>query len=319
MHDLTIPAFTWRMIANGFDGPGPRSRHGLVYDRNAGATVLFGGIVWIGNGLLKSDTWELKGGSWSPVDVVEQPPPRHRGAMVFDEQRGFSVLFGGQADSGTMLGDTWTYAERSWRRRKSWWGRRPAPRCGHALAYDEETGQTVLFGGIGPSDRNLGDTWVFNGQSWREVRCPISPSPRRYAAMAYDPFLQGCLLHGGSFDELGRRQFGDAWLFRDQTWTLLPIGFETDARDDHGLAYHRSAQTMILLEGLRGPRGVLGYSTDGWLDGWQTVPTEPLHPLHQCAPLAWDDTLDGLVLHGGEVRHLGPQFNTTLVLRLARR
>jgi hypothetical protein len=43
----------------------------------------------------------------------------------------------------------------------------------------------------------------------------------------------------------------------------------------------------------------------------------PLHPRHQCAPLAWDDGLDGLVLHGGETGHAGHQYDSTLVLRLA--
>ncbi len=211
-----------------------------------------------------------------------------------------------------MLGDTWTYANRRWRRWKRWWGRRPEPRCGHAMAFDEEAGQTVLFGGIARGDRTLGDTWVFQGGSWREVVGP-GPSRRRYTAFAYDPDLQGCVLHGGSFDDLGRRQYGDAWLFRDETWTPLPPGFATDDRDDHGLAYHYSAGVLVMLDSLHSARGLLVRAPDAW----QPAPVAPLHPRHQCSPLAWDDSLGGLVLHGGEARHGGPQFDATLVLRLA--
>jgi len=43
---MSVTAFRWDVIASGRKGPGPRSRHGLAYDRAAEATVLFGGIVW---------------------------------------------------------------------------------------------------------------------------------------------------------------------------------------------------------------------------------------------------------------------------------
>ena len=40
------PTLGWEVIAAGNDGPGLRSRHGLVYDRSAKAAVLFAGIIW---------------------------------------------------------------------------------------------------------------------------------------------------------------------------------------------------------------------------------------------------------------------------------
>jgi hypothetical protein len=306
------PAFTWELVNSGDDSPGLRSRHCLAYDSNAGATVLFGGIVWVGGGRLLSDTWELRDGYWAPVVSSRQPQSRHRGAMAYDSERGYSVLFGGQGVFNQMLGDTWIYQDRRWTRLRQWSWRRPSPRCGHALAFDEEAGEIILFGGITPWDRPLRDTWRFDGSCWRPVRGP-SPPARRYAALAYDPHLRGCLLHGGAVDDRGRENFGDAWLFRDGAWTELPDPFWTDSRDDHGLAYHRAAQRLIMLEGVAGARGVLGLQRDGWCP----VEVSPLHPRHQCSPLVWDDGLDGLVLHGGEARHGGPQFGTTLVLRLA--
>jgi hypothetical protein len=232
--------------------------------------------------------------------------------MVYDEHRAVSILFGGQANNGAMLGDTWFYARRRWRRWKRWWRRQPEPRCGHALACDPKSGQAVLFGGIGEGDRTLSDTWVFNGKAWRELRRVPSPPPRRYAAFAYDPSHQGCLLHGGSVDDVGRQQFGDSWLFRDGGWARLPAGFDTDVRDDHGLAYHRTARTMVMLDGIRSARGLLAAT----VEGWEPVAAVPMHPRHQCSPLAWDDGLEGLVLHGGEAHHAGRQFEATLVLRL---
>jgi len=305
-----MPSFTWRTVDTTGSGPGPRSRHGLVYDRHAGAAVLFGGIVWNQGGWVKSDTWELKNGYWSEVEVVKRPPARHRGGMVFDEHHGVTVLFGGQGNTGMMLGATWLYADHQWKKQKSRWWSSPAPRCGHALAYDAESRCTVLFGGIAFGDRTLGDTWILHGTTWKQLNLPHPPA-RRYAAFAYDPDAKGCVLHGGSVDDAGKKQFGDAWLFRDRRWLKLPPAFETDVRDDHGFAYHHSARTMVMLDGTRGRRGVLFRASTGW----EFADCSPLHPRHQCSPLAWDDSLNGLLLYGGESHHAGPQFHETLMLQ----
>ncbi len=303
------PTLGWQVIATGRSGPGPRSRHGLAYDRRARAAVLFGGIVWRRQ-RLQSDTWELRGGKWTRIRTREAPPARHRGAMVYLDSGQTCLLFGGQSDKNAFLADTWTYSDQRWRRAPAG-VTCPSPRCGHSLAYDEQTGTAVLFGGIRPDDQPLGDTWLFDGAGWREAPGQ-GPPPRRYAAFAYDPGLKGCVLHGGAEDDLGRRTFADAWLFQDGAWKPLGRSFDTDPRDDHGLGYHRVAQRLVMLEGLAGSRGILTREEAGW---W-TVQAQPLHPRHQCSPLVWDEDLGGLLLHGGEERHGGPQFDTTLLLRM---
>jgi hypothetical protein len=308
-----IGTFVWKVIASGREGPGPRSRHGLAYDREAEATVLFGGIRWHRGGLLE-DTWQLQDGYWSQVKLRNHPPPRHRCAMVYDSRRGECLLFGGETGGGISfgpLGDTWAYAGRRWRQCRTRSG--PPPRCGHALAFDEEAGEAVLFGGTpGRHDPSLGDTWVFDGDSWHAVRGP-APPPRRYAAFAYDPDLGGCVLNGGSEDDDGVRGFGDTWLFRDRTWTRLARDLDTEVHDDHALAYHRAAKGLVMFGGLGGPHGVRVWGESGW----RRVETGAIPPRHQCAPLTWDDCERGLVFHGGEARHGGPQFDTTWVLQLS--
>jgi hypothetical protein len=287
-----------------------RSRHGLVYDKSQQAAVLFGGMVWGPRPGMKSDTWELHGLQWFQIDQPESPPARHRGAMVYLENRNQSLLFGGQAKNLSMLGDTWLYSKRQWHRIQTG-AVRPSPRCGHSLAFDESAGVAVLFGGIDPDDNPLGDTWIFTGATWTRIRV-AGPPARRYAAFAYDPELGGCLLHGGCEDDNGRNPYGDAWLFQDNSWYRMPHSFETDPRDDHGLAYHRGIKRLLMLEGVAGERGVLVRDQKGW----RHLDIEPIHPRHQCSPLVWDDELGGLLMHGGEVCHGGPQFDMTLLLRL---
>jgi hypothetical protein len=304
------PTLGWEMIASGKDGRGVRSRHGLVYDRSSKAVVLFGGIVWTPEPELQADTWELHGRKWSRIRTSDAPPARHRGAMVYLDNPGQTLLFGGQGESGDLLGDTWTYAGRRWRRVRPGVVA-PPPRCGHCMAFDEQAGVAILFGGVGVNLNSLSDTWLFDGGSWKEVR-GSGPPARRYAAMAYDPGMKGCLLHGGSADEGGRRSFGDAWLFQDNTWKRMAMEFDTDDRDDHGFGYHRNSKRMVMLEGVAAKRGILVRD----VKGWHAVEANPLHPRHQCSPLAWDADLGGLLLHGGEAQHQGPQFDATLLLRM---
>src|SRR6266478_3362076 len=50
-----VTGYVWDVVADGNDGPGPRSRHGLVHDTGARTTVLFGGVIWGKQPVLKSD------------------------------------------------------------------------------------------------------------------------------------------------------------------------------------------------------------------------------------------------------------------------
>ncbi len=333
LHTGSASPLGWEVIASGKDGPGRRSRHCLVYDRSAKAAVLFGGIIWHPVlGTYHSDTWELHGRQWIEILPSETPLARHRGAMVYLANRKQSLLFGGQARPWPPpwrpwkdflkdlliprivrrwlghLGDTWLYCDGQWQQIGTV-GAAPSPRCGHCMAYDEQAGVAVLFGGTSPYDKPLGDTWIFDGTHWERVSGK-GPPARRYAALAYDPDLKGCLLHGGSKDDDGRYAFGDAWLFRKGVWERLGDDFVTDRRDDHGLAYHWGIRRLVMLEGIGGARGILVREDTGW----QAMPASTLHPRHQCSPLVWNDALSGLLLHGGESYHGGPQFDTTLLL-----
>ena len=174
MATVPTPTLGWEVVASGNAGPGVRSRHGLVYDRRANAAVLFGGVVWTPDWDLQADTWELHGRKWTRIQTSEAPPARHRGAMVYLDNRERSLLFGGQGVTNDILGDTWTYTNHNWQRVKVG-AVRPSPRCGHCMAFDEQAGVAVLFGGIDVRMNSLGDTWVFDGTFWKEVRDRLPP------------------------------------------------------------------------------------------------------------------------------------------------
>src|SRR5690606_11603877 len=70
----------------------------------------------------------------------------------------------------------------------------PPRRTEPAMAYDSARGKVVLFGG---ADSHLrGDTWEWDGVSWRRV-ATTGPSARDGHAMAYDATRKKVVLFGG--------------------------------------------------------------------------------------------------------------------------
>ena len=65
----------------------------------------------------------------------------------------------------------------------------PPARFAAAMGYNEETGETVLFGGADADCDVMNDTWTWDGERWtgQDAR-PIpadSPAPRQYGRIAY--------------------------------------------------------------------------------------------------------------------------------------
>ena len=90
--------------------------------------------------------------------------------MVYDSKRARVVLFGGYSPLG-LRGDTWEWDGLSWSLRAT---TGPAPRYGHAMAYDWP-GVVVLFGGGGGRD-----TWEWDGTTWtyRSIPDRLPAGPR---------------------------------------------------------------------------------------------------------------------------------------------
>ena len=88
----------------------------------------------------------------------------------------------------------------------------PAPRFGHAMAYDEVRGRTVLFGGDNRGSSLLGDTWEWDGNDWTQAN-DVGPGGRSGHAMAFSAPSVGAtsfevLLFGG---QNGASTLADTW------------------------------------------------------------------------------------------------------------
>jgi hypothetical protein len=205
----------------------------------AGVT-LFGGRGANGDGSTAplNDTWTWDGIQWvgqgsepSGADAgpTAGPVPRERATLA---RTAYSkLLFGGFDDvHQTYLFDTWTWDGASW---TQVYFPSPFPSARADAAAAVLDGALVLFGGEGPGETDLGDTWIGNvgvppggdaappGNSWTEVALPdagTTPPARSGAAAA--TFGNSVVLFGGRSNGT---PLGDTWIWNGTTWTPGPI------------------------------------------------------------------------------------------------
>lgn len=187
----------------------------------------------------------------------------------------------------------------------------PAPRSGHAMAYDSVRGRTVLFGGSAPGhSRGFpgGDTWEWDGENWTQM-ADAGPSGRQSHAMAFDSQRNQTVLFGGSGGRGGGFFLADTWAWDGENWTQLADSGPS-GRNLHGLAYDSARGVTVLFGGV----GASGLLTDTWeWDGTSWTQKADAGPSARAtAPLAFDSTRSRTVLFGGSGDYDGNGTGTAL-------
>ena len=252
---------TWTWSPRGWSrastaGPSPRENANVVYDAATRQLVLFGGDTWqttdytSTQGVLTtlSDTWTWNGTSWTCRAGCSGPDtgpgPRVAASLAYYPPGRQLVLFGGRplchnldCGEGITLGDTWTWSGSSWTQRGQLSLTGPAARSDANLVYDPNSKRLVLhggegsFGGQGGTSGNLtllGDTWAWDGATWREL---ASSGPKRMQANAfYHDASKELVLVGGYCDATSPTfggvaepispLSGDTWVWNGQSWRL---------------------------------------------------------------------------------------------------
>lgn len=197
--------------------PGARDNHALAFDEKRNSIILFGGLgMPFSNRDLHitafpqnlDDTWEWNDSVWRKLDV-NAPEPRWGHKMVFDENSGVIVLFGG-FDKSKYFGDTWI-----WEGNTATWEKiipvnMPLARCSHAMTYDCVRKKVLLFGGKTESGVPLNDLWEWDGNDWKLLIEHAPPKPRYNHGFVYDEKRNKSILFGG-YD--GKEWFQDTWEF----------------------------------------------------------------------------------------------------------
>ncbi len=174
--------------------PPARSGAAMAYDPNTGQLVLFGGLG-SGNAPL-SDTWTWNGTTWASASPATSPSAREGAEMAFDTSTSQLVLFGG-FDGTNYLNDTWTWSGSNWTQVGLTEPSNFSGRAFSAMAYDQASGQLLLFSGFGAVGFFFSDTWEWTGSAWSQLSPPSTPGASGGGSMAFDPDINQLVLFGG--------------------------------------------------------------------------------------------------------------------------
>lgn len=240
-------------------------------------TLAAGGALAIG-----ASTPALASGStttWTKL-ASTGPSGRAGAAMAYDPATGQTVLFGGFDGTNYLGSGTWFWNGSAWSEVTS--GTQPTPRGWAMMAYDASSGQLVLFGGQNQPGCDaggfLGDTWIWNGSGWTHANPAASPSPRAFAAMAYDPAEGGVVLFGGQSAATGTTcptngslppssdaiSYSGTWLWNGSTWTR-EAATGPSARYGAAMSYDPANRDLVLFGGTSGAYGAGPGMSDTWL------------------------------------------------------
>ena len=300
--DPSLPG-NWTLRGD-LTGPPSLSGHLMVYDSTIDRHILFGGST---GGRLRNETWsyDASGDRWAMREPQDAPSPRNGSAMVFLPIEGALILFGG--NDGTDRNDTWGY----YPDRELWYmlaalENSPAPRNGHAMAFDTGKRYAVLFGGrysSGPGeDEPLADTWMLDssGDDWSDVTASGAPLPRYGHAMAFDPVNGLVVMFGGRNES---DYFPDTWTFNTTTrsWTNRNPPTYPPARSGHSLAYDAGSGTVLLFGGEDATRSyndtwAYNVSANTWTR--KLLASGPSARSEQA--MTFDPGIDRVVLFGGK-------------------
>ncbi len=175
---------------------------------------------------------------------------------------------------------------------------RPVARREHAMAWDDATGNVVLFGGYDVSGKQLNDTWIWDGSDWQQVFPVNSPNPRFGHEMAYDAARQVVVLYGGFS---GNSPNGETWEWDGGNWTQRTPANSPAPRFRHSMAYDPNTHFVMLYGGTAsgGPQG------DTWewnasANTWNQVAFTGNGPsARHSAGMATDPIRQRVVLFGG--------------------
>jgi hypothetical protein len=199
----------------------------MAYNTKSGVSILFGGVV-PGDQCL-DDTWSWDGAKWTGVQTADSPGARYGAAMAYDSARDRVVLFGGSCtEDGTAayFGDTWEFDGEDWKKVDG--GTGPQGRRGHSMAFDPDTGRTVVFGGTS-ADRSYNDLWEWDGAVWNQRKAASEPpAGRSEAAMVYERSRGRLLLFGGY---LGLDGTNDLWEGRIDPYRTPAVQFTASLKD----------------------------------------------------------------------------------------
>lgn len=277
--------------------PSPRAFSSLLLDSQSD-TWLFGGLgpgghvlgdLWdwiptslpsaICNGVLTKTQGTV--GVWCNVTATYQsslPSPRWDAAYATDDD---GMLYGGIGSHGAVLNDLWQFygylgpqvSNMSATLHLN--GTSPSPLAGTGLVepgnlhWGGASLQLFIWGGVGPNQQVLGDSWALSTVSYNNLsfvndsyfwwvnmtlryQLDQAPPPLSGISMAYDDADEEVVVFGGYSNEY-LQPFNETWTFSNGVWTNDTAWPSPSPRWEASMAYDPALQTIILYGGIGGP------------------------------------------------------------------
>jgi hypothetical protein len=170
----------------------------------------------------------------------------------------------------------------------------PTGRENAAIAYDPDLHMVLLFGGIRPAQTYLGDTWGWNGTTWRELNVGgATGPPAGQASMAWDTALDEMVLMPASSSGADTWTWaGTHWVDHRQPDPYLPTGVLT-------LAFDPATNAMVAVGFGNVISPKVGSVTQTWTwDGtvWTQLVTAHTPTAYVILGLGWDPISAKLLL-----------------------
>jgi len=343
----------WTNITSTIAAHDPPARWGsvFIYSPQNNGTLLFGGCARAINPVemkcnqLMNDTWNLFPGTngkllWA-LQAPSSSPLGYPGLGVAESEFGLSrfsnysqvIVESGLVNlSGQPLGNQrWNFAG-TW---SQWFPPVfPSARYGAEAQYESAQGAIVMFGGYGPLPGGgmgyLDDTWEWDTYVWVPAVHPqVSPSPRAFGAIAWDPNASQVVYFGG---EGPTGYFNETWAWLggivDGDWHHINTTTAPSARANESMAYDNSpfndSGYLVLFGGQHGTAvdgdtwmytGTYNHNithqvfTGTWKNVTLSLPTAP--SARAGASMIYDIHDKYIVLFGGQVPGSSTAFNDT--------
>ncbi|MCI4344614.1 MAG: PKD domain-containing protein, partial [Thermoplasmata archaeon] len=205
------------------------------------------------------------------------------GSLAYDPIVTAWVYIGGCALTGCPEDQTWIFSHGGWRNVTDPHLAPPA-RYLASMVFDPNAGGELLFGGLGPGNVPLGDTWLYQGGRWTNLTyLSTPPSARWNANLAFDPDpgVSASLLFGGCTSNLVTSCLNDSWLWQPGAgWTPLGSAFAPPARGGAMMVYDRADGYLLLYGGTE----ACGSSTCYYQDTWEYY-SGAWWPVHRIGPV----------------------------------
>jgi hypothetical protein len=270
-------------VPSGFINPS------MAFDSGTGQLVLVGSVSTDAS----EETWIWDGANWQQVFPDASPPAVVSASLAYDSATNQLLIFGGQAWSdGSLVSNAWSWDGSSWQDVTPASGN-PQGRVQASMAFDANSNQMILFGGLGGNgSTQLADTWDWNGSAWTALNPGTVPTARYSASMAYDSDSDQLIMYSGS-------GYADTYNWDGSNWDQLSPMNTPAAEHGAAMAYDGDTGTLIYQGGQQteGYNVTNTFDWDGSNFNFLSPPNAPEALSYQA--MAYDPNTTQMVMFGG--------------------